>query len=67
MKTLPLERLQEIEAEREATMANSAFARWMQELNVSRSYSDPISRLNGAELTSQYNYSNYQIKVASLN
>ena len=64
---IALERLQEIEAEREATIANPAFAKWMQDLNVSRSYADPISRLNGAELTSQYDYSNYQIRVASLN
>lgn len=64
---ISIERLQQIEIEREATMADPAYTRWMQELNVSRSYSDPISRLNGAELTSQYDYSNYQIKVASLN
>jgi hypothetical protein len=64
---IAIERLQQIETEREATIADPAFAKWMQELNVSRSYSDPISRLNGAELTSQYDYSNYQIKVASLN
>jgi len=64
---ISLERLEQIELEREATMADPAYTKWMQELNVSRSYADPISRLNGAELTSQYNYSNYQIKVASLN
>ena len=64
---ITIERLQQIEIEREATIADPAFAKWMQELNVSRSYSDPTSRLNGAELSSQYNYSNYQIKVASLN
>jgi hypothetical protein len=62
-----IERLQEIETQREATLADPAFAQWMQELNVSKSYSDPTSRLNGAELSSQYDYSNYQIKVASLN
>lgn len=64
---ITIERLQEIETQRQATLADPAFAKWMQELNVSRSYSDPTSRLNGAELSSQYNYSNYQIKVASLN
>jgi hypothetical protein len=64
---ITIERLQQIEIEREATIADPAFAKWMQELNVSRSYSDPTSRLNGAELTSQYSYNNYQIKVASLN
>ena len=64
---ITLERLQEIEIEREATIADPAFTKWMQDLNISRSYSDPTSRLNGAELTSQYSYNNYQIKVASLN
>jgi len=64
---ITIERLQQIEIEREATIADPAFTKWMQELNVSRSYADPTSRLNGAELSSQYNYSNYQIKVASLN
>jgi hypothetical protein len=63
---ITVERLQQIEAEREATIADSAFIEWMQGLNVSRSYSDPTSRLNGAELTSQYDYKKYQIKVASV-
>jgi hypothetical protein len=63
---ITVERLQQIEAEREATISNSAFIEWMQKLNVSRSYTDPTGRLNGAELTSQYDYKKYQIKVASL-
>lgn len=63
---ITIERLQQIQAEREATTANPAFIEWMQKLSVSRSYSDPTSRLNGAELTSQYDYKKYQIKVASL-
>ena len=62
MNNVSLERLQQIESERSTTAADPQFQQWMKELNVSRSYSDPSARLNGAELTSQYNYSSYKIK-----
>ena len=62
MNNISLERLEQIESERVATAADQNFQEWVKELNVSRSYSDPSARLNGAELTSQYNYSSYKIK-----
>ena len=62
MNNVSLERLEQIESERVATAADQNFQEWVKELNVSRSYSDPSARLNGAELTSQYNYSSYKIK-----
>lgn len=60
MNNVSLERLQQIESERSTTAADPQFQQWMKELNVSRSYSDPSARLNGAELTNQYNYTNYK-------
>jgi len=59
MKQVSIERLEQIEREREEVASNPAYQAWMKELNVSRSYSDPSAKLNGAELTSQYNYSNF--------
>jgi hypothetical protein len=62
MNNISLERLEQIELERAATAADPKFQEWRRELNVSRSYSDPSARLNGAELTNQYDYSKYKIK-----
>ena len=62
MNNISLERLEQIESERVATAADPNFQEWMKSLNVSRSYADPSARLNGAELTNQYNYNNYKIK-----
>ena len=62
MNNVSLERLEQIESERVATAADPNFQEWVKSLNVSRSYADPSARLNGAELTSQYNYSSYKIK-----
>jgi hypothetical protein len=62
MNNISLERLEQIELERAATAADPKFQEWMQTLNVSRSYSDPTPKLNGAELTAQYNYNNFKIK-----
>jgi hypothetical protein len=58
MFTTSLERLEQIETERATTFSDPQFQTWMKELNVSRSYSDPEPRMKGAELTSQYDYSN---------
>ena len=58
MFTTSLERLEQIEMERATTFSDPNFQAWMKELNVSRSYSDPEPTRRGAELTSQYNYTN---------
>lgn len=62
MNNVSLERLEQLELERAATAADPNFQEWVKSLNVSRSYADPSARLNGAELTNQYDYSKYRIK-----
>ena len=65
MTLVQLERLEQIEAEREATMVDTNFQQWMKELNVGRLFvkREPITRAN--ELNSQYDYSKKN-KVAGL-
>ena len=49
--TLPeLERMAQIEAEREEVMGNPLFQQWMQELNVSRSYTDNTPIFNARDM-----------------
>ena len=52
-----IERLLEIDSEREATMGTLGFQEWMSELRVSASYvnKEPIFRAN--EMMSDYDYS----------
>lgn len=52
-----IERLIEIDSEREATMSTLGFQEWMKELRVSASYvnKEPIFRAN--EMMSDYDYS----------
>ena len=61
-----LERLDQIETERESTMMDVNFQRWMKELNVGRLFTkrEPITQAN--RLNEQYNYSTKKNKVAGL-
>lgn len=58
MFTTSLERLEQIEMERATTFSDPQFQAWVKELNVSKSYGDPEPTRRGAEMTSQYNYTN---------
>lgn len=53
---IPIERLEQIEQEREEVMFSKDFQRWMKELNVSRSYADPTPRFNAQVMNSQYSF-----------
>jgi hypothetical protein len=64
MNNVSIERLEEIELERQQTLGDSNFQSWMKELNVSQSYIEPTSLLRGKEIVGQYDYSNYRYKVA---
>jgi hypothetical protein len=59
-----IERLEQIEQEREQTMSNPNYQKWIQELNISRSYSDPSAYLQAKDIVRQYDYSNYRYKIA---
>jgi len=63
MNNVSIERLEEIELERQQTIGDSNFQSWMKELNVSQSYIEPTSLLRGKEIVGQYDYSNYRYKV----
>lgn len=54
--SIPIERLEQIEQEREEVMFSKDFQRWMKDLNVSRSYADPTPRFNAQVMNSQYSF-----------
>lgn len=56
MSNISMERLQEIEAEREKTFSNPNFQNWFRELNVSRL--NVVTDYRAKEMNSQYNFSN---------
>lgn len=58
-----IERLEKIEQEREQTMLNPNYQKWIQELNISQSYVDKTAMLNAIDMTKQYDYSKYQYKI----
>lgn len=55
-----LERLEQIEEERNKTMGDKKFQQWMKELNVSQSYQDKTPIINAIDLLKQYDYSSYK-------
>jgi hypothetical protein len=55
-----IERLEQIEKERNKTMGDKNFQIWMKELNVSQSYQDRSSIINAMDLLKQYDYSTYK-------
>jgi hypothetical protein len=63
MENITIERLEEIENERLKTMADKKFQMWMQQLNVSQSYTEPTSKLNAREMNNQYDYKNYKFAL----
>lgn len=55
-----IEKMEQLEFERNQTMSDPAFQNWMRNLNVSQSYEDPTLRLNGKDVQSQYDVKKYQ-------
>ena len=58
-----IERLVEIENEREQTMMDKKFQQWMKKLNVSRLYTDKTGVFRANELMDQYDLSKYKYVV----
>jgi hypothetical protein len=58
-----IERLEQIEQEREQTMMDKQFQQWMKKLNVSRLYTDKIGIIKANELMDQYDLSKYKYVV----
>ena len=52
-----IERLEQIEKERQETVTNPAYQNWFKQLNVSQSYSNPEPLYNAKEMNVNYNFS----------
>ena len=63
MNNCTVERLEQIEQEREQTMLNSNYQKWVKELHVSQSYVDRTAMFNAIDIIKQYDYSKYTYKV----
>jgi hypothetical protein len=61
-KDITLERLQEIEQERNQTMADKAYQRWMQELKVASMYIDRTPIHNAQHAMQEWDISRFRIK-----
>jgi hypothetical protein len=51
-----IERLEQIELERQETILSKGYQKWAKSLNVSRLYSSPEPRLNAREMNNQYDF-----------
>ena len=63
MTNTTIERLIEIENEREQTMMDKQFQQWMKKMNVSRLYTDKTGVFRANELMNQYDLSKYKYVV----
>jgi hypothetical protein len=57
LERLDLEKYEQLEMERNNTIADKQFQQWMSELNVSQSYEDRGGIVRANELNRQYEYS----------
>ena len=53
---ITIERLIEIENEREQTVSDPSFQQWMKDMGVSIAYKNQEPRLKAKDLNSQYNF-----------
>jgi regulatory protein YycH of two-component signal transduction system YycFG len=58
LERLDLEKYEQLELERNSTIADPLYQQWMSELGVSSSYSDREGIIRANELNRQYEYSN---------
>jgi hypothetical protein len=63
MITTSIERLEQIELERQETALSKEYQKWVKALNVSRLYSSPEPRLNANEMNSQYNFKKNKVAI----
>lgn len=57
LERLDLEKYEQLELERNSTIADPLYQQWMSELNVSQSYEDRGGIIRANELNRQYEYS----------
>ena len=56
LERLDLEKYEQLELERNSTIADPLYQQWMSELGVSSSYSDREGIIRANELNAQYDY-----------
>ena len=59
---ISIERLNQIEQERQETVTNPAYQNWFKQLNVSQSYSNPEPLYNAKEMNAQYDFTKFKTK-----
>jgi len=62
-----VQQYEKLENEREKTMMDPNYQKWMSELNVSRSYVEPDGLIRAKQLNEQYDFSNIAPKSSFLN
>ena len=63
MENITIERLIEIEKEREQTMMDKKYQQWVKKLNVSRLHSDKAGIIKANDLMDQYDLSKYKYVI----
>jgi hypothetical protein len=63
MENITVERLIEIEKEREQTMMDKKYQQWVKKLNVSRLHSDRAGIIKANDLMDQYDLSKYKYVI----
>jgi regulatory protein YycH of two-component signal transduction system YycFG len=65
LERLDLEKWEQLELERNNTIADPLYQQWMSELKVSSSYTDREGIIRANELNNQYTYSNLNGKESA--
>ena len=66
MTNTTIERLIEIENEREQTIMDKDFQKWFAEMNVSQSYVDPIGFIKAKEIMNKWTNKNGELNSFSI-
>ena len=62
LDTVTIERLEEIERERNQTLSDPLFYRWMRELRVSSSWQDPTPLLRARDAMQEWDSTRFRLK-----
>jgi hypothetical protein len=65
MHNITVERLEQIQREREQTMADTAYQRWAQELQVASMYIDRQPLLNARDAMQEWDTSRFRVPVVT--
>jgi hypothetical protein len=66
MINIPIERLIEIENERNQTIMDKDFQKWFAEMNISQSYVDPVGFIKAKEIMNKWTDKNGELNSFSI-